>query len=310
MALRTRWLIFIPLFIVVGLTGLYWAPNTDAQTEIIIDSPLQPLLGWVMAEDGSLFVIDATHSIYHLEAKTVKPLAKSAPLIPAIGTPENRFSLALDGERLFIGGGTLTQTLVLQKDTFEPLASLGQSSSLAIDPGKSLFVVAKTPVANLSYEFIRDGVWVYDLKNLAQAPTNIREPTMSDTPVWVTVAPASRRLYIDMFNTPGTSPRNSRSISRYDLDTSTYLDSLYDNSYGFAFLSTPAVADQGDRLFAMTRYSNGQQQLLVFDKQAQLQETVASIAGQTITDDKGEWLYILHNQGLRVLRGDNLSIQT
>ena len=111
------------------------APTPPDEAAATGATPLQPLLAWTIAPDGSPFVLDATHTLYRLDPHNLAPLARSEPLLPIMGSITPLLSLydrskliadskltglAADQDHLFVGGGLFTQTLVLDRATLIP----------------------------------------------------------------------------------------------------------------------------------------------------------------------------------------------
>ncbi len=285
-----------------------------------VGTPVRPLLAWTVADDGALFVLDATYSLFQLAPDSLAPLAKSSPLVPAMGSystppgvgPRTLISLVADETRLFVGGEMLTQTLVLDRNTFDRITTLDKTGIMAVDPRKQLFMIAYAQIP----EEDRAGkaLWAYDLDNLSQAPQSVILPPMTpysrSGPIGLVMAPESRQLYVQYLSTPGTSPRDSVSVGIYNTDPLTKTGSMYDDSRGFAFLSRPAIAEQSDRAFSVAVYRTTVGRLLIFDQRGELLDSAETFDGLPATDANGDWIYILQERGLWVLRGRDLSLQS
>ncbi len=310
------------LSIILAVTTFTSAAIPSKTLSATVGTPVHPLLAWTVADDGALFVLDATYSLFQLAPDNLAPLAKSSPLVPAMGSystppgvgPRTLISLVADETRLFVGGEMLTQTLVLDRNTFDRITTLDKTGIMAVDPGKRLFMIAYAQIP----EEDRAGkaLWAYDLDNLSQMPQLVIPPPMTpysrSGPIGLVMAPESRQLYVQYLSAPGTSPRDSVSVGIYNTDPLTKTGSMYDDSGGFAFLSRPAIAEQSDRAFSVARYTAyfTVGRLLIFDQRGELLDGVETFEGLPATDAKGDWIYILQERGLWVLRGRDLSLQS
>ena len=80
---RPGWL-FLGVSLLCGVLVVGVRSGARAQTGSFVGAPMQPLLAWDVAPDGSLFVLDTTHRIYRLNGETLAPIGQSPPLIAAV----------------------------------------------------------------------------------------------------------------------------------------------------------------------------------------------------------------------------------
>ncbi len=75
--------------LVIALVAILLFASTvmSALGESPMGTPVHPLLGWTLDADGSLYILDATHTLWQLAPETLTPLRASQPLVPAVGSP-------------------------------------------------------------------------------------------------------------------------------------------------------------------------------------------------------------------------------
>lgn len=223
-------------------------------------------------------------------------------------------NLAADETRLFVGGGTLTQTLVLDRDTFEPITTPDKTGIMAVAPGNRLFMIAYARIPDEDRS--GNALWAYDLNDLNQTPQLVIEPALvmysGSGPIDLVMVPESRQLYVHYLSSPGSSPRNSTGFTVYNTQPLTKTASIRDPEMGFTFLSPPAIAEEGDWVFVTTHRSllTYVSKLLVFDGQGELLQSAETLYGVPATDARGDRVYVLQERGLWVLRGDDVSLQS
>jgi hypothetical protein len=289
-------------------------------------TPLQPLLAWTLAPDGTPYVLDASHTLYQLDPQNLAPLARSEPLIPMMSSRPNasdlydraRYlldftTLAVGGTRLFVSGGAFTQTLILDRDTFAPITTLDKTGYIALDPGRHLFLIAD--------EVMPEGgewqtLWIYDLMHLDQEPQSLfsgprSSPSGDGGTVNLIVDPEARLFYRQ---THFSITRHvSVNVGINNIDTLDSIGCMCGDHLDLRYLSRPAIASESDLVFATAYYSTPGvgSRLLVFDRQGEVVDWGVALSGVPTVDARGEWIYLLKEHGLWVVRrGDDFSLQS
>jgi WD40 repeat protein len=271
------------------------APNAS------LPPPVQPLRAWsVAASDGAVFVWDATHSIYQLAPGDLAPLTRSSPLFAA--ADDAPAYLLADEAHLFVGSAAFTQTLVLNRSDFSPVAALNRAGPMALDPGKKLFMAS---------EF---ALWAYDLADLGQPPVGV---TLLPTPglpnslaLDLAADPTARQLYVRFYDAFGSPPHNREVYRTYNLDT---LAKVGESKSQLGTLSRPAVAGRAGLIVTTFSPKSGffsGSKLTIFDRQGQELKSHTPLDGLPATDADGDWIYLLRQRGLWVLRESDLSLQS
>jgi WD40 repeat protein len=280
-------------------------PKVSASPSPVPDAslppPVQPLRAWsVAAGDGAVFVWDATHNIYQLAPGDLAPLTRSSPLFEA--ADDAPAYLLADEAHLFVGSAAFTQTLVLNRSDFSPLATLNRAGPMALDPGKRLFMASES------------ALWAYDLAGLGQPPVGV---TLLPTPglpsslaLDLAADPTARQLYVRFYNAFGSPPHNREVYRTYNLDT---LAEVGEFNLQLGTLSRPAVAGRAGLVVTISYPKSGSftnSKLSVFDRQGQELKSHRPLDGLPATDADGDWIYLLRQRGLWVLRGSDLSLQS
>ncbi len=262
--------------------------------------PAQPLLAWTVAPDtGEVFVLDATATLFRLSPTDLTVAARSTPLFKS--ADHAAAYLAVDGDRLFVGGEAVSQTLVLRRSDFARLATLNNAGPMGVDPGRMLFIASRGAVVD------------YDLTALSQAPDTLLpglEPgAFGEVARDVVADPAGRRLYVRIYGEFGSAPHNPESYAIYDLDT-LKRTAAFDSQ--LASLSRVAVAEGSGELacvdFAYVGFLGSS--LRIFDLQGTELRVARPLDGVPAMDPSGRWVYLLRDRGLWVLNAGDLSCRS
>ncbi len=272
-------------------------------------SPVQPLQSWsVAADDGAVFVLDTTNSLYQLAPTDLTPLTKSSPLFEAAvdtSSPYPFSTYLLAGQTyLFVGSEAISQTLVLNRTDFSRVTTLNQAGPLALDPGRWLLLAPHSPELPL-YTAV---IWAYDLADLSQPPQEIQQ---SCTFVRNLAAePQARRLYLHGRSNCSSPPHQREFYTIYDLDT---LTELGQSQLELGTLTRPAMAPQAGLIVTTLAAKSGffsASKLAILDRQGQELKAHQPLDGIPAIDANGDWLYLLRSRGLWVLRGSDLFLQS
>lgn len=303
--------------------------KTPTSTDVMLPPPAHPLLAWNVAPDGTVYVLDAFLTVYALAPHTLTPLARSARLRPTVSAATA--ALTVDEEQVYLSGAALGETVVLRRADLKVIQTLPvalqkeaelhySAAMLAVDPGRHLFLIGEGGRTRLLGSS-RNAVWAYDLTDLKQAPVMLLPAALGEgvgyaEPWGLRVDPTGRRLFVTVFNAPGSSPRNYQNVHLFDLDSLAPLGvlTLSDNNYRDTTL--PALAPQADRVAIASSAANGTESLQLFtNDQLPLRAgefapllTAPVSSAQVVIDPAAQWLYLLYNQGVWVLRGDDLSL--
>lgn len=265
--------------------------------------PQQPLRAWSVApDDGAVFVLDAAGRIYRLSPVSLTPQALSNALLPA--TADSETYLLASQEYLFAGSQSQSQTLVLNRQTLEPVAALDKAGPMALDPGQQLFLIADWTI------------WAYSLADLTTPPRQVAiNPAYNPglaygaVPQTLAVDSAHRRLYAGFYNQYGSPPHNPDSYRLFNLDT---LAQLGEFNIQQGDLSRPAIALEAGLLFSTLAAKSGPQdnRLIVLNQQGKELDSRPLLSGLPLTDPAADWLYLLRPRGLWTLSGRDLSLQS
>lgn len=287
----------------MGLVGLIWglgavvgpaailASGPTATPAPTVAPPELPLRAWDVAADGQVFGVDAANNLYRLAAHTLQPVTKVAAPLAAVD------QLGAGSAYLFLGSKTVSQTVILNRLDFRPVLTLNQVGPLAYSD-RYLVMIPRT----ISLPLYQGLAYVYDLADLSRPPRELwQDCAYLPGPVVV-----EERLYQRIHNICFSPPHQRESLAIYRLDTLT--QTAQSGAY-LGALSRPAVAG-GDIALALRAkndfYAN--HRLLILDQQGAEIQSGQPLAG--IPAVAGEWLYLLRERGLWLLRADDLSLQS
>lgn len=298
---RTRLRVLLLALVTGSMAGL---PPTLSTAHAFVSnpmafaSPLQPLLGWSVAPDGALFVVDARHVLYELDATTLAPLRHSAPLLTGFGA-ERAYLVATDNA-LWLSSALLGKTQQVRRRDFQPLVMLDHFGPLAVDPGRRLFVVHNA------------ALWTYDLRDLDATPFALIPPWSArqfsgERALDVAVNPAAKLLYATTYGAFGSSPHNPELLHRYDLAT---LDELGSESFS-GHLVIPAVAHDAGSAAALFLAKSGLlgSRLLRWASDGPPPAEWGPLTGTALAlSPDGQQLYLARDRGLWLLDGRDGSL--
>jgi hypothetical protein len=273
------------------------SPPTELPPERL--PPVQlPFRGWTLSADGVVFALDAAGRVHCLSADRLEPLSASAPLYE--GRDPGPSYLAADADHLFVSSPAVTQTLGLTREDYERAIVLDQAGPLAIDPGRRLFLVA----------LVERSLSAYDLTNPSSLPTLLAESPLGSfnpLPTGVASDPAGRLLLVTLRDVSASPPHQREAYAAFDLDTLSRGEA-FESRLGV--LSRPSFASLAGRVVGTLAAKNGflGSQLLVFDRNAQSLSAAGPLDGLPVVDPSGEWIYLLRERGLWMLRGSDLSL--
>jgi hypothetical protein len=248
-----------------------------------------------------VYALDAMHVVHQLSADTLAPLAQSPPLIESEeATPG--FLLASDSH-VFVGSAAISETLVLDRIGLGLEERLEGYGPLALEPGERLFMI---PLGlEKEYPWNDYQIWAYDLGDLGKPPEVIRNVgTNFDDLV---IDPAARRLYLVVSNIVASPPHRGQTYDIYGLDVMTRTASL---EWERGSLTRPAINPRTGEIAGSRVGLNWTRRLLIADGQGQELASYPSLDGQPAIDAAGEWIYLLRQRGLWLLREADLALQS
>jgi hypothetical protein len=205
--------------------------------------------------------------------------------------------------QVFVGSAVISETLVLNRSDMSLAARLEGFGPLALDPGKRLFMIPlgleeTWPVGN--YE-----IWAFDLNDLQKAPDKIRYTGASFDDL--VADPASRRLYVVTSSVNVSPPHRGQNYEVYSLDT---LEKIGRFEWERGILTRPAINPQTGEVMGSRIGLNWTRRFLILDQDGQEVRNYPSMDGQPAIDAVGEWIYLLRQRGLWVLREQDLSLHS
>jgi TolB protein len=260
----------------------------------------EELLAWSVAATGEVYVLNSNHILHQLSPDTLVSTARSTPLIAA--KPGSTYLLAGD-QYLFVGSSTISQTLVLDRIDFEVVERLESFGPLALDPGHRLFVIPQG--LEDAWPFGNFEIWAYDLSDLAKPPEKVRQAgaSMDD----LAIDPASGRLYVLTSNVAASPPHQGQTYVAYSLES---LEPITEAEWERGSLTRPVINARTGEIASSRIGLNWTRRVLVLDQNLQEVRSRPSLDGQPAIDAAGQWLYLLRERGLWVLREKDLALQT
>jgi hypothetical protein len=257
-----------------------------------------PFRGWTVAADGAVFVVDAAGRVHRLAANRLEPLSVSEILYG--GRDPGPSYLAADNNHIFVSSPAVTQTLGLRREDYSRVFAVDQAGPLAIDPGLRLFLVA----------LVERSLSVYDLRNTSNPPTVLAESSLGSfnpLPTGVAADAGGRLLLVTLHDVSASPPHQREAYAAFDLDT---LARRETSEAKLGALSRPSFASLAGRVVSTLAAKNGflGSQVLVFDRDARSLASAGPLDGVPVVDPAGDWIYLLRERGLWVLRGSDLSL--
>jgi WD40-like Beta Propeller Repeat len=257
-----------------------------------------PLRGWTVAADGAVYVLDAAGRVYCLSADRLERLSASMPLYS--GRDPGPSYLVADADRLFVSSPAVTETVGLEREYYGSVLALDQAGPIALDPGLRLYLIAVNERA----------LRAYDLGNVGSPSTVLAESPLGSfqpAPTGVASDPVGRRLFVTLHDVSASAPHQQEMYAVFDLDS---LSRRATSELKLGALSRPSFALQTGRAVGTLAAKNGflGSQLLVFDRDAQPLASAGPLEGVPVVDSAGDWIYLLRERGLWVLRAADLSL--
>ena len=259
------------------------------------------MLAWTVAADGGVFVLDSGQILHQLSPDNLEPLAQSAPLIEP--NEEASAFLVASEEYVFIGSSVISQTLVLDRSTFGLVKRLEGYGPLALEPGRRLLMIPQG--LEDTWPFGNFEIWAYDLNDLDRPPDKMRNEGVSLDDL--TIDPDLRRLYLLTSNVAASPPHRGQTYEIYDLDT---LERIATVEWERGSLTRPVVNLRTGEIVGSRIGLNWTRRLLILDQKGREVRSRPSMDGQPVMDAAGEWIYLLRQRGLWVLRAEDLSLQS
>jgi hypothetical protein len=259
------------------------------------------LLAWTVAADGAIYALDGGYTLHQLSPDDLAPLAQtSLPLEPDDGAAAY---LSASEAQLFVGSATISQTLVLDRSDLALVARLDAFGPMALEPGHRLLMI---PLGlEETWPFGNFEIWAYDLRDLDRPPDRVRQTGVSFDDLVVDAA--GRRLYLLASNINASPPHRGQNYEVYDLDT---LERIASFAWERGSLSRPAINPRTGEILGSRIGLNLTRRFLVLDQDGQEVRALPSMDGQPATDPSGEWIYLLRQRGLWLLREGDLSLQS
>jgi hypothetical protein len=260
------------------------------------------LLAWTVAPDGAVYVLDASHALHQLSPDNLAPLAQSSPLFES--AEEAASYLLASDTQLFVGSAAISQTLVLDRGDFGLVERLEGSGPLALEPGQRLLMIPQGleegwPVGNFE-------IWSFDLSDLGRPPDRILRQSGASLDDLV-IDPAARRLYVLTSNIAASPPHQGQNYEVYDLDSA---EQIAIAQWERGSLTPPVINPRTGEIVGSRIGLNWTRRLLILDQEGRELRSRPALDGQPVVDAAGEWIYLLRQRGLWVLREQDLSLQS
>ncbi|MEM7342857.1 MAG: hypothetical protein AAF485_01315 [Chloroflexota bacterium] len=262
----------------------------------------KPLLAWTISDDGDVYILDATLSVYQLSPNSLTPVAKSSPLFEDTSASsyfgwkldEGPFNLLASKQYLFIANSDIGQTFVLDRNDFRVITTFEYTGKMALDLDKRVLMIS-------------NGIRAFDLADL-EKPSSVM--LSSKGVIHLDTDLIRRKLYLGSVSIGGS--RASGAYTSYDLDTAD-VSSPDVFSFGFSSGSPPNVARETGLVVATIWGSIGplSHELVIFNPQTKATHRQYLLGARLATvSPRGDWIYVLRKQDLWVLRGDDLTVQS
>lgn len=270
--------------------------------------PEPPFAAWTIAPDGSVYVLDATGRLVEFSAVDLTPISEASPLFQP--QPDQPIYLVAGDTQIIVSSETISQTYVLDRQTYNRLGQLDQTGPIAFDPQQNrLFLAAyllpEPPTRNLS----QAQILAYDLPDLSQ-PTAVLDDFACFSANQLHVEPTSRQLAVGVVHDCSSPPHRRHNFRMYDLDTLTELG-ITKQPELFGALSPLDWAEQA-RVSITVHLGMNDGTLFVYDDQGQtlIEYDLNVTAEQALIDSTGDWIYIRYERGLAALHRSDLSLQS
>jgi hypothetical protein len=285
-----------------GATSFPEAPVSTATLEAtsLVAPNAQGMQAWGVAGDGAVYVLDAAAVVHELAPHSLAPIAQSPPLFEP--RPDAAAYLTVSEDYVFIASGSLSQTLALDRDSLRTAAQLMAFGPMAVEPGQRLFMIPQE--LETQWPFGNFEIWAYDLKSLDQPPTRVRYTgaALND----LTIDPEAGRLYALASNYNASPPHQGQHYEVFGLDVLTRTASF---EWERGSLTRPVIHPMSGEVLGSRIGLNLTRRFLIFDSEGNEVRSLPSVDGQPAVDPDGEWIYLLRQRGLWVLREKDLSVQ-
>jgi WD40 repeat protein len=282
------------------------APTYTAIPPTPATAPLdgEGLSAWTVTPDGAVYVLDSTTTVVQLSPGTLAPLAQSSPLFEEPGGGGDGYLLASD-RYVFVGSAVISETLVLDRGSLDPVGQWQGFGPMALDPGRRLLMIPlglpeTWPLVG-NFE-----IWGYGLDDLSRSPERLRRDTGASLDD-LAVDPGSRRLYLLTSNVNASPPHRGQNYEILDLDS---LETVAAAQWERGSLTRPVVDLQTGEILGSRIGLNATRRFLILGPDGQEMRSRPSLDGQPAIDASGEWIYLLRDRGLWVLHRDDLSVQS
>jgi hypothetical protein len=283
-------------------------PAPDSQPYVAGEPPVEEPLAWAVADDA-LYRLDRDLRVRRLDPASLAEMAASSPLAGA--DPAGAGTLLVDGHHLIAAGSALSQTVIMDRATLEPQATLAPGFALATDPGRTLYVLAGSYGARGPW---REQVVAYDLTDLQQPPTVLQtyQVMPEQRLAAIGVDPVQRRMFLQWHLRCGGNV--AARVDVFDLDSQKQLDSLnFVAGRGCGQMDVPLWDPAHARYVVNSRSAivNDLETLFVFDPElAEFTEVPGrtAVPGGLAIDAQGDYLQLLRNRGLWIVDADDFSL--
>lgn len=249
---------------------------------------------WGIAPDGRFCLLQSSGTVRRHSPDMATVIDESGPLFA--GQDPGRAHMAIGEDFLVLSSETLTRTLVLERESFAPVWQLDRAGPIALDGSRRLFVLSG------------DAVWAYDLANAAAPPVAVTKwpvDAFTPRPRNLAVDDAGNQLLVTLHDVSASPPHQQEWFAAYDLDT---LQPLRSFGGQLGELTRPSIG--GDRVVAGMAAKNGflGSTVAVFDRQGQEVRAAKPFDGKPVVDATGEWIYVLREREIWVLKASDLSL--
>lgn len=253
-----------------------------------------PWRAWTLSSAGEVFVLDARAVVHQLAPDLSRPVASGDALF---GAPDvGRGYLAVSDAFIVVASRAVTRTMVLERPSFRIRADYPGAGPLAIDGSKRFYVLSD------------DAVWAYKLDDLSRPPVAVTTwPVNAFTPRPRNLAidQPSRQLIVTLEDVSASPPHRQQWYQTYNLDS---LEPTVSFVGGLGDLTPPSSGAAG--IVAGLAAKNGLlgSKVTLFDPAGKALRAAEPFDGRPVADPAGDYIYVLRERGIWVLRASDLSL--
>ncbi len=275
----------------------------------VSSTPMEPILAWVIAPDGAVYVLDAAQRVYELDPATLAPVRASGRLVPLVSS--NSAQLLATSDQILVASPQLDGIRVLDRTSLAPAFTLPiDAAALAAEPAGDdarLFIIRTETQAQYG------GLHRFEVVTVPLADPQAEPQSFGVTAAEpfsslfdLAVAPDQQLLYVGYADTSGSPNRHYRTYRAYDLQSGDQIDLPMEHQSASIALR-PATSDVGVSAISYDwlGYEPTQHRVYLVTRGDGLDATaqpIEGISGPPALDPAGTWLYLLRPRGLWVLQ--------